>query len=314
MNQQSKIASLLFISSALMFFATPRTPAQSTGTDSPPIPEEARKYYVMGTTIMNEAKNTEDFSLAVSKFTQATKLAPQWPDARWNLAVAREAAGDYSGAMADWKIYLQFKLPDDKTRKIQDKIYVLEAKAEKAAKAAEAKPKESGPEAIAAKQENEAKAARNLWLQLKAKYDGATYRQKCCSYTADFPPGGESWPCGCNEKEANSRNWYDGFRGNRLSTVHLAFFSNGTMVFTGDDGHYPFLRGTPKGISESSIFWECNSGNADAPKWIPCWTNGRGLDGLIYSRTGGGWRGRPIDKSQYDPSARYDYTEFTVQR
>jgi tetratricopeptide (TPR) repeat protein len=95
------------------------------------IPEEARRHFVIGTTLFTSAKSADDFSSCESEFKQAVDLAPQWPDARYNLALAREAAGDYAGAMADLKLYLQFQLPDAEARKAQDKIYVLEAKQQK---------------------------------------------------------------------------------------------------------------------------------------------------------------------------------------
>jgi tetratricopeptide (TPR) repeat protein len=112
-------------------------PAASTNAVSqPPIPEEARKHFVMGTTLFKDAKTPDDYSQVVSEFKQATDLAPQWPEARYNLALAKEAAGDYSGAMDDLKLYQQFKLSDDEARTVQDKIYALEAKSEEAAKKA----------------------------------------------------------------------------------------------------------------------------------------------------------------------------------
>ncbi|MGA9507235.1 MAG: hypothetical protein WBV55_01180 [Candidatus Sulfotelmatobacter sp.] len=96
-----------------------------------PIPEEARKHFVMGTTLLKDAKTSDDYAQVESHFKQAISLAPQWPEARYNLALTREAAGDYSGAMADLKIYQLFKLSDADARNTQDKIYVLEAKQQK---------------------------------------------------------------------------------------------------------------------------------------------------------------------------------------
>jgi hypothetical protein len=122
---------------ALILAATPSLFAQTPATSSPPVPEEARKHFVMGTTLFKDAKTPGDFVLVVSQFKQAADLAPQWPDARYNLALAKEAAGDFSAAMADLKIYQQFKLSDTEARTAQDKIYALEAKQEK--KAAEQK-------------------------------------------------------------------------------------------------------------------------------------------------------------------------------
>jgi hypothetical protein len=110
------------------------SPWQHRVTTAAPIPEEARKHFVIGTTLFKDAKTADDFSQVVSEFKKAADLAPQWPEARYNLALAKEAAGDYSGAMADLKIYQQFKLSDSEARAVQDKIYALEAKAEVAAK------------------------------------------------------------------------------------------------------------------------------------------------------------------------------------
>jgi hypothetical protein len=113
--------------------------AQSNGPTgamaaSPAVPEEARKHFVMGTTLFKDAKTADDFVQVEGEFKQAADLAPQWPDPRYNLALAKEAAGDYSGAMADLKLYQQFKLSDSEARTVLDKIYALEAKAEVAAK------------------------------------------------------------------------------------------------------------------------------------------------------------------------------------
>jgi hypothetical protein len=59
--------------------------------------------------------------------------------ARYNLALARESAGDYSGAMADLKLYQQFKLSETEARTVQDKIYALEARQQKTVTDAAAK-------------------------------------------------------------------------------------------------------------------------------------------------------------------------------
>ena len=113
---------------ALILIVTPSLFGQTSTTSTPPIPEEARRHFVMGTTMFKEAKAPGDFVLAEAEFKQATDLAPQWPDARYNLALAKEAAGDIPGAMADLKLYQQFKLNDAEARAAQDKIYALEAK------------------------------------------------------------------------------------------------------------------------------------------------------------------------------------------
>jgi len=130
----------------------------------PPIPEEARKHFVGGAALFKEAKSADDSAQAADEFAQALAAAPWWPEARYNYALACEAAGKYSDAMDNLTLYRLFKLPEAEARTVQDKIYVLEAKAKKAVKdkeaaakaaqEAEAKARESSPEVIAAKNQN----------------------------------------------------------------------------------------------------------------------------------------------------------------
>jgi hypothetical protein len=119
---------VLLVSLVLFLVFSPALKTQST----PSIPEEARRQFIIATTLFKEAKTPADFLLVVNHLKQATDLAPQWPDARFNLAIAHEAAADFASAVVDLRIYLQFKLSPDDAHTVQDKIYVLEAKAEQA--------------------------------------------------------------------------------------------------------------------------------------------------------------------------------------
>jgi len=177
MNQRSKILAVLFVVGVVMFAFTPQSPAQSTNADFqqavteyqkspsadgagkviklavamdklPSVPEEARKHFVKGAALFKEAKSPADFTQVLDEFKEAARLAPGWPEARYNFALACESAGEYPSAMANLKLYQLFKLPDAEARSVQDKIYVLEAKTEKTAK-------ESSPEAVAAKNARE---------------------------------------------------------------------------------------------------------------------------------------------------------------
>jgi hypothetical protein len=132
----SKMKTYVLYTLAGLTLVSPFLFGQTNATPQPPIPEEARKHFVMGETMFKEAKNVDAFTQAVAEFTEAARLAPQWPDARYDLALAKEAAGNYSGAMADLKLYLQFKLSDAEARTAQDKIYAIEAKQKMAVDAA----------------------------------------------------------------------------------------------------------------------------------------------------------------------------------
>jgi len=144
----------------------------------PPIPEEAREHFVMGQTMFKSAKSLNDFTLAGQEFGQAVHAAPWWPEAHYNRCLALEAAGDYPGGIAALRLYLLFKLPDAEARAAQDKIYALKAKqkmAEQEKELAEAKARESSPEAIAAQEQE----------QFLRKINGARYRWNANSTNYD---------------------------------------------------------------------------------------------------------------------------------
>jgi tetratricopeptide (TPR) repeat protein len=156
----------------------PTLVAQTHAPMPTPIPEEARRHFVMGETMFKEAKNVAAFTQAVAEFREAARIAPQWPDARYDLALAKEAAGDYSGAMDDLKLYQRFKLSDTEARTVQDKIYAIEAKqklrvanAEADATAATAKRWEQQTEQA----NREAEAAQAAFPELMNKLRGAIF-------------------------------------------------------------------------------------------------------------------------------------------
>jgi hypothetical protein len=164
---KTKHAAIVLFSAGLIFALASSAPAQSTNADfqqavaayqqshsyadienviklaaampqPPSIPTEARRHFVMGQTMFKDAKSPADSAQAGDEFLQAARLAPWWPEARYNTAAALEAAGDYANAIANLKIYQMFKLPDAEAQTIQDKMWALEAKQKMAAKDAEA--------------------------------------------------------------------------------------------------------------------------------------------------------------------------------
>ncbi len=96
----------------------------------PPISEEARQHFVRGTTLFKDAKTQGDYKQVVDELIQAVHLAPWWPEARYDYALAVEAWGDFDGAIDNMKLYLLFKLSDADARAAQDKIYEIDAKEE----------------------------------------------------------------------------------------------------------------------------------------------------------------------------------------
>ncbi len=114
---------------------------------APPVPEAARKHFVAGATLFKEAKNAKDYLETEAEFSDACRLAPWWPEARYNLAMVYVFAADYDSSIQDFdsavnfyrdalytlKIYQSYKLSDADARTVQDKIYELEAKQQKVA-------------------------------------------------------------------------------------------------------------------------------------------------------------------------------------
>lgn len=118
---------------------------------APAIPEEARRNYVMAKTLFKDAKSIQDYDDALAKFRTAVSLAPWWSEAYLDMGLAYEAAQQYTEAIDALKLYVVANPDSEKSRKAQDEIYIIEAKKEKAAK-------ESSPEVVAAKKQNESEA------------------------------------------------------------------------------------------------------------------------------------------------------------
>jgi tetratricopeptide (TPR) repeat protein len=133
--------------------------------DQPPaIPEEARRHFVRGSTLFKDAKTAEDFSEVANEFKEATQLAPWWPEARYNYALVLEAAGQYALAINALYLYRAFKLPDAEARAVQDKIYALQARQEKASRESSAK-----MQVAAADSKSNAASLTGTWRQVTSR-------------------------------------------------------------------------------------------------------------------------------------------------
>jgi tetratricopeptide (TPR) repeat protein len=94
------------------------------------ISEEAQRYMVRGQTAFKMAKSPEDFELAVKEFQEAVKLAPDWPEAWYNLGFAQEKAEKLADAVASLKRFLELAPDDPEAAEVKKVIYELEYKAE----------------------------------------------------------------------------------------------------------------------------------------------------------------------------------------
>jgi hypothetical protein len=113
----------------------------------PAIPEEARRAFVEGVTIVKVAKDEASQRLAVDSFNEAVKLAPWWSDAYYNLAVAQELAGQLDAAERTLKWFMLSTSREAETREAQDRIYAIGAKRKvAAAQAAAGQEREHSPD------------------------------------------------------------------------------------------------------------------------------------------------------------------------
>ncbi len=99
---------------------------------APTIPEEARRHFVKAVALQKEAKAAEDYDLPIREYRQALLAAPWWSDAYYDLSSALELKEQYAEAIENLKLSIRANPKGPDARAAQDKIYVLEAKIEKA--------------------------------------------------------------------------------------------------------------------------------------------------------------------------------------
>ena len=271
---------------------------------APAIPEEARKPFVMGATVLKKASDPADAVKAVDLFTQALNVAPWFADAYYNRAIAREAAGQFEPAIDDLKLYLEFKLTSAERRGVQDKIYSLEADAQLAS----AKKSEQDKIALAeeAKRQDE-QAKRDVITKIKNAVNNRNYQQK----NIGFNKNGD-WDAGANQYEMFGGGTYYLFSFDMDVPIYWKFFDdrvemwgNNTSQVGGQD---LILRGESWGPKVTDMRWfQVNS--ITFKNWAQVWAYFDLQSGYLYS-TLNGWTMRPINDAEFDPNKRYNYVIY----
>ncbi len=91
---------------------------------APEFPEEARRARIQAESALRE-KRTED---AVDRYEEALKIAPWWPEGRFNRALVLGDLDRYTEAIREMKKYLALVPDAPNARAAQDKIYEWEDK------------------------------------------------------------------------------------------------------------------------------------------------------------------------------------------
>jgi len=93
------------------------------------IPEEAKLHIYRGVIALQKVGDSENYKDALNEISHATRLAPEWADAWYNLGVVQEATEDYAQAISSFKKYLELSINahdrDGVTERINDLEYFL---------------------------------------------------------------------------------------------------------------------------------------------------------------------------------------------
>jgi len=96
------------------------------------IPEAARNHMIRGRTALEMARSPEEYKLAAEEFEQAVKIAPQWAEAHYNLAVVQAKVGNLQGAIDSYRRYLELSPRAPDAQAVRDELvklgYMLERK------------------------------------------------------------------------------------------------------------------------------------------------------------------------------------------
>jgi len=96
----------------------------------PAIPKQAETHLIRGETVIEMAKDDEDFKKAVIEFKKALRLAPWYASAYFNLAVAYEASNDFIGAGMNFERYLLASPDATDKKEVERKLIQLVMKEE----------------------------------------------------------------------------------------------------------------------------------------------------------------------------------------
>jgi hypothetical protein len=99
----------------------------------PAIPPDAYQQAAAGEVLLKQGQTRQDFTKAAEHIAKASQLAPWWGSAHYNLALAREAAGDPAGAIRAYEAFLIVEPGTTQAGHVRTRIASLQIKASEAA-------------------------------------------------------------------------------------------------------------------------------------------------------------------------------------
>lgn len=95
------------------------------------ISEEARRHFDRGMAAVEMATTAADYESAIKEFKEAIRLAPDWPDACYNLGLVQEKAGKLGEAVESYKSYLRLSPGAEDAEAVKSLVNKLEYMAER---------------------------------------------------------------------------------------------------------------------------------------------------------------------------------------
>ena len=92
------------------------------------VSDEALRHFNRGTTAVERAKSPAGYEYAIKEFKKATRLAPSWPDAYYNLGIIQEKIGRYANAIRNLRKYIKLSPNAKEAGKIKKFITKIEHK------------------------------------------------------------------------------------------------------------------------------------------------------------------------------------------
>jgi len=270
----------------------------------PAVPSDAYELVGRAAYAIKNASTDADFLAAADAYGKALQLAPWVADYYFNQGVAYEKAKHLDEAIAAFNWYLMAAPNAKDANEVRERIGGLKYAKEQYAR--DQQQQREQEERARAEQEQRA-APVKLWNELKAKYEGATYRYLYCDASSRALYA-------CNEEEMQGSNWRPMDSANCPKLVEASFPSDETIVITSrmtcsSQGGGVLLRGTIKSGDMAEIAWVDGNGGS-------VWVSAKnGLDHIRFSTDWGNkyWGsipatpGRPMDESQYNAMTRYQY-------